>query len=133
LLIYLDANIVIYLIEQPPVWGPRAAAYVAALRGAGDTMAVSDLTRLECRVKPLSVGDAPRVAQFDAFFLSSDVQVLPLSAAVCDRATLIRAVHHFRLADSLHLACAVEGACDRFVTNDVRLNRFPDIPVEVLP
>jgi predicted nucleic acid-binding protein len=37
------------------------------------------------------------------------------------------------LADSLHLAAAVEGGCDRFLTNDARLSRFPDIPVEVLP
>jgi hypothetical protein len=27
----------------------------------------------------------------------------------------------------------VEAACDRFLTNDVRLNSFPDITVEVLP
>jgi hypothetical protein len=68
-LIYLDANIVIYLIEQPPIWGLRATAYIAALRANGDTMAISDLTRLECRVKPLSLNDAGRIAQFEAFSL----------------------------------------------------------------
>jgi predicted nucleic acid-binding protein len=48
--IYLDSNIVIYLIEQPANFGPRAAARIAAAVAAGDTMVVSDLTRLECRV-----------------------------------------------------------------------------------
>ncbi len=96
-------------------------------------MAISDLTRLECRVKPLSVNNVSRIAQFEAFFVSSDVTVFGLTTAVCDRATEIRARHRFKLADSLHLACAVEAGCDRFLTNDVRLSSFPDIPVEVLP
>ena len=34
---------------------------------------------------------------------------------------------------NLQLATAVEHGCDRFLTNDTRLSRFPDITVEVLP
>ncbi|HJT34291.1 MAG TPA: hypothetical protein VJ783_19765 [Pirellulales bacterium] len=40
---------------------------------------------------------------------------------------------NFKLGDSLHLATAVEGGCDRFLTNDNRLSHFTDIVVEVLP
>jgi predicted nucleic acid-binding protein len=132
-LIYLDANIVIYLIEQPAGWGPRAKTRIDALRANGDKMAVSDLTRLECRVQPLATNNTARLAQFSAFFISSDVQVFSLPAAVFDRATEVRAQYRFKLGDSLHLACAVEAGCDRFLTNDVRLSAFSDIPVEVLP
>jgi uncharacterized protein len=132
LLIYLDSNVVIYLVEQPPVWGPKVAARVATLRADGDKMAVSDLTRLECRVNPLAVNDTGRLAQFTAFFGSSDVQVFALTASVCDRAASVRAQHRFKLADALHLASAVEAGCDRFLTNDIRLSSFPDIVVEVL-
>ena len=133
MLIYLDANIVIYLIEQPAGWGPRVTARIHTLRGNADTMAMSDLTRLECRVQPLATSNTARLAQFDAFFVSSDVQVFSLPAAVFDRATVVRARYRFKLADSLHLACAVEVGCDRFLTNDVRLSAFTDITVEVLP
>jgi len=52
---------------------------------------------------------------------------------VFDRATVIRATNNFKLADSLHLAAAVEAGCDRFLTNDNRLSVFTDIAVEVLP
>jgi predicted nucleic acid-binding protein len=132
-LIYLDSNVVIYLIEAQPVWGPKAAARIGALRADGDTMAVSDLTRLESRVGPLAAKDGATLSQFDAFFAAADVQVLPMTAAVFDRATMIRAQHRFKLADSLHLACAAESGCDRFLTNDARLSKFSDIVVEVLP
>jgi predicted nucleic acid-binding protein len=132
-LIYLDANIVIYLIEQPAGWGPKATTRINALRANGDTMAVSDLTRLECRVQPLATNNPARLAQFDPFFVSSDVQVFSLPAAVFARATTIRAQFRFKLADSLHLACEVEVGCDGFLTNDIRWSAFADIPVEVLP
>ena len=78
-------------------------------------------------------GDTGRLVLYDAFFVRPDVRILPISPAVFDRATLIRAAHGFKLGDSLHLAAAAEAGCDRFLTNDTRLSAFTDITVEVLP
>ena len=39
----------------------------------------------------------------------------------------------FVLGDSLHLAAAIESGCNRFLTNDRRLNKCTDITVELLP
>jgi predicted nucleic acid-binding protein len=111
----------------------RAANRLASLQAAGDGVAVNDLVRMECRVEPLRAGDARRLARFDGFFAQPDVQVLPLTTAVVDRATLIRAQHGFKALDCIHLATAVEYGCDRFLTNDAQLSRFPDITVELLP
>jgi uncharacterized protein len=132
-LLYLDANVVIYLIEQPANLGLRATARIGVIRANQDQMAVSDLTRLECRVRPLALGDTVTLVQFDALFISPDVRVVPLSTAVFDRATLIRARHRYKTADAIHLAAAVEAGCNVFLTNDTRLSAFPDITVEVLP
>lgn len=104
-----------------------------AIQTAGDRVAISDLTRLECRVKPMRVGNAAALAIFDRFFQHPDLLQAPLTTAVFDRATSIRAHFKFGLADSLHLAAAVESGCDFFLTNDTRLRGFPDIAVEVLP
>jgi predicted nucleic acid-binding protein len=132
-LIYLDSNIVIYAVEQPPGWGARAAARLAVLHTSSDHPVVSDLTRLECRVGPLISSDAAILARFDAFFAAPGIQVIGLSAAVCDRAALIRARYRFRLADAMNLAAAVESGCSVFLTHDLRLSHFPDLVVEVLP
>jgi uncharacterized protein len=131
-LIYLDTNVVIYLVERTPGWGAKAAARVAALRAAGDRTAISDLVRLECRVKPFAQGDARRLGQFDAFFRQPSVTVFGLSAAVCDRAAQIRAVHRFNLGDALNLAAAVKHGCGAFLTADARLSKFSGLTVEVL-
>jgi predicted nucleic acid-binding protein len=80
----------------------------------------------------LLLDDKVKLAGFDAFFARPDVQRAPLTTAVYDRATVLRARHNFKLADSLHLAAAIEGGCDRLLTNDYRLSRCTDIAVEVL-
>ncbi len=92
---------------------------------------ISDLSRLECRVKPLRDGDADLLRDYDEFFAAVG-DVLPLSSAVVDEATRIRATYGFKTPDALHLAAAVVGRCDAFLTNDHRLNRFTALPVEVL-
>ncbi len=132
MIVFLDTCPVIYFVEQPPIWGPKASARLAVLRAAGEQLAVSDLVRMECLVGPLKSGDAAVLASYQAFFTAPGVQVLPITAAVCDRAASIRATHGFKPLDSLHLATAVEHGCRLFLTNDARLSRFADIPVAVL-
>src|SRR5262245_23283764 len=56
----------------------RARARLATLAAAGDRAAVSDLTRLECRVKPLRLGDPPLLADYETFFAVPDLVWLPL-------------------------------------------------------
>jgi predicted nucleic acid-binding protein len=131
-IVFLDTNIVIYSVERNLVWGPKVAVRLAALKGAGDEAAISDLIRMECRVGPLKSGNMVRLNEFDAFFASPEVQVFPATAAVCDRASEIRAAHGFKPLDALHLAAAIENHCGLFLTNDTRLSRFAGIPIEVL-
>ncbi len=41
-MVFLDANPIIYYVEQPAVWGPKASARLAGLRAAGDDFAVAE-------------------------------------------------------------------------------------------
>ena len=131
-MVFLDTCPVIYLIEQPPVWGAKTTARITALLAAGERLALSDLVRMECQVGPLKSGDSLVLTQFARFFGSPDVQVLGVTAAVCDRAAAIRATLGYKPLDSLHLAAAVEHGCASFLTNDARLRGYPDVRVEVL-
>lgn len=58
--------------------------------------------------------------------------MLALTAAVCERAALIRAMYNLKPLDSLHLATAIEHGCGLFLTNDTDLMRCPLIPIEIL-
>jgi predicted nucleic acid-binding protein len=131
--IYCDSVILIYFLEGAPSFQARATARLAALWVASDLLAVSDLVRMECRILPLRLGDATRLADYDNLFAQPQVERVPITTAVFDRATQLRAVFNFKTADALHLAAAVEAGCDRFLTNDTRLSACTDIAVEVLP
>lgn len=131
--VYSDSVILIYYFEGTPSFKARATAHLGALWTAGDILAVSDLVRLECRMLPVRLADAVRLADYDNLFAQPNVTLVPITTAVFDRATVIRATHNFKTVDSLHLAAAAESGCDRFLTNDSRLSAFTDIPVEVLP
>ena len=132
MIVCLDANIVIYYVERNPLWEPKVVARLKSLAAQGDTFAVSDAARLECLVGTLQSGSNSVYADFQAFFASPFVRMLPVTSDVWERAARIRAIHQFRPLDATHLATAVEYGCGRFLTNDAPLRRCTDIVVEIL-
>jgi uncharacterized protein len=95
-------------------------------------------------VPVLGPGAGQLLSDFFRFFHGPNIRTVPLTAAAHARAAAIRGSHHYPaspgvqpkrygLADSLHLAAAIESGCDIFLTNDNQLSNFPDITVEELP
>lgn len=89
MLIYTDSVILMYVFDYTGPFNARAVSRLAALSAAKDQMAVSDLVRLEYRVKPLQNSDTVKLTLFDAFCVRPDVRAVPITRAVFDRATLI--------------------------------------------
>lgn len=127
--VYLDTAPVIYLVEEVPNYAELVDRRVSV---ADVIQVASDLTRMECRVKPLREGNTALLQDYDDYFAEVVEETVVLSRAVIDRATDIRARYGFRTPDALHLAAAVVSGCDVFLTNDYRLNRFPDIAMDVI-
>jgi predicted nucleic acid-binding protein len=133
MILFLDTNIVIYIVEGHTKFGLPSQIRLSTARASGDTVMISDLTRMECLVGPLQAGNSVLEAAFRIFFASPGVQVVSITHLVCDRAALIRAKNRFKPMDALQLAAAVEHGADVFLTNDVRLSSFPNLTVELLP
>lgn len=132
MLVYLDTNIVIYFVEKHSTYWSKVNSRFSAAYAANDSLALSDLTRMECLVGPLRSGKTGLLADFNSFFHLSTVTVLSMPAAVFDRAARVRATWGFSALDALHLAAAVEHGCGLYLTNDAQLARFTDVPVEIL-
>lgn len=129
---YLDSNIVIYLVESHPQWGLLAEQRIGSLLAAGDKLVVSDLTRLECKVDPLRKGADLLAQDFDQFFSMPELMVASLTSEVMDRAIDILVQFRFKPLDAIHLAASIESGCGLYLTNDHRLSKFPDVPIEIL-
>ena len=116
-LIYLDACLLIYAIEEHPVWVNDVRA---ALKNEPDArFAISPLIKMECLVKPLKTGDIAMQRRYEAG-LNEFVQ-LPISETVFLQAAMLRARFGLKTPDALHLACAQHHGCTALWTNDDRL------------
>lgn len=64
--IYLDACIVIYLVEEHPVFGKPSRD--ALLTNVGKQFCISPLVELECLVLPLRNGNDGLISRYESFF-----------------------------------------------------------------
>ena len=118
-LIYLDACLVIYLIERHPLWGDRIARLVAQF--GEEQFGISPLVKLECLVGPIKRGDPVLRRAYVALF--DQIASLALPESVYLQAAELRARFGLRTPDALHLACAQHHGCGSLWTNDNRLAR----------
>lgn len=131
--LYLDACALIYACEgidafRIPV--QKRIQEVAAV--AGSVVLTSELSRMECRVKPMKDGNVPLLKVYETLFGSRDVQMVEVNRAVIDRATDLRVRYGFKAPDSIHLASAMVRGADLFLTGDAAFARCSEIKVEVV-
>ena len=127
--IYLDSAPLIYVVEGV---APFSDGVMTLLARPGIVQLCSELTRLECRVKPIRDGQGALLAAFDRYFANIIDTILPLTRPVIDQATDLRARYNFNTPDALHLAAAIAAGCDMFLTNDRRLAKCIEIKVETV-
>lgn len=119
--IYWDSCIVIYRIQAVVPWSSNIAKNLEPIETA--RLFFTNLTRLECRVMPIRESDSGLLALYDRFFARPDVTKIPLTNAVYDLATDLRARQRIKTPDALHLAAAITAGCDEFWTNDRDLEK----------
>ena len=126
--LYLDTAPVIYVVEQVPDFSKKILHYI---QKPDIELVVSDLTWMECRVKPLTENNETLLADYDKFFSQSIMEIVELSRRVLERAAHIRSQYNIKTPDAIHLGAAIISKCDIFLTNDRRLERFKDIRITV--
>ncbi len=131
--LFLDACALIYRFEGAAPFRTAATDLMAQLSAQQATveLAVSRLSVLECRVKPLREGHTALLKRYDAFFAA--VHIVELSAEVVDAATFLRARHGLKTPDALQAASALV-ASDRtlFVTADAGFAKVTGLDVRLI-
>jgi predicted nucleic acid-binding protein len=117
-LIYLDACLLIYLVEEHARWGD-AVAHAMARQATIIRFAISPLVKCECLVGPLRRGDPVLQQAYLALFERLVSVAMP--EPVYLQAAQLRALFGLKTPDALHLACAQHHRCDALWTNNERL------------
>ena len=116
-LIYVDACLLIYALEDHPRFGARVRERFAAAPANG--LAISPLVQLQCLVGPMKSGNLVLQQHYEEG-LARLVQ-LPLPAAVFLQAARLRAQFSLKTPDAIHLCAARHHGCSSLWTNDDRL------------
>lgn len=132
-LVYLDTDALIYSVEKIAPY----AAFLQPLWDAaaqGDCQVVSsDLALLEVLVKPLQIGDSVLAQLYrDLLTASQETRLIPISRAVIEEATRLRASTGIKTPDAIHAASALGEGVALFVSNDPVYRRVPGLPVTIL-
>lgn len=126
-LIYLDANCLIYSVEHVEPYD--ALLHPVWQRGG---VLTSELSLLEVLVKPLQSKDALLQSSYRDLLKSPEVECLPLTTAVLERAAQLRATVGIKTPDAIHAATALIGGAVLFFSNDDGFKRVPGLPFQYL-
>lgn len=130
MIIFLDANIIIYQVEAIPSFREKVRFAVTEIFDAypGSRFAVSRLSLLECLVKPIRERDIPLIKRYRSFFSANDLIIVEISPQVIERALLIRSDTGLRTPDAIQAASALILS-DRtiFITGDAGFAKVSDL------
>ena len=125
--IFWDSMLFIYLLEDHPVFSPRARQLLARARRRGDSLFTSYLAIGEVMAgagKSPNPQKAPVVRQI--------IREMGFACLAFDEGAVapfarLRSRERLKIADSIHLACAASAGIDLFLTGDKELVKL-DVP-----
>ncbi len=132
-MLFWDACAIIYFVEGVRPWADRVVEVVQRLDDGHSGHAVSQLSLLECRIKPLREQNATVLARYERFFSRRDLIEVPMSREIVLEAARIRAACNLKTPDALQAATALSlPAPSTFLTNDGVFERVAGLDVELI-
>jgi predicted nucleic acid-binding protein len=131
--VYLDTNIIIYIVEGFDLHATVLKELLAALDANEIVAITSELTVAEVLVKPLKDKNETAITAYRKFLRpSAALHTSPVTRLILEAAAAMRATTNVTLADAIHLASCVSQGCDSFLTNDESLKTVASVNLKLL-
>ena len=127
----LDTNVLIYYIEEHPIYLKKIEPLIEKIADGKVTGITSYVTLLELLVKPIREGRSDLVGQYKTI-LTGQLEMVPMDEAVSIKAAELRAKYGIRTPDAIQLASVIHKKGDVFITNDRGLKDVKEIKVLIL-
>jgi predicted nucleic acid-binding protein len=124
----LDTNIIIYYIEEHPIFLEKVEPLIDRIIEGKAIGITSYVTLLELLVKPIKEERFDLVEQYKTI-LMTQLEMVPLDESVSLRAAELRAKYGIKTPDAIQLASVIFKNGDVFITNDGRLDAVEEIKV----
>ena len=117
--LYLDSNILIYLVEGHAELGELVLAGFREVEVHAVTLYTSEITITECLNGAYRAGLEDLAQEYlDLLGTEHFITLLPVDRDVCIEAARLAAAHRLKTVDSIHLASATLAGCQVLLTND---------------
>ena len=120
-LVALDANALIYVLEDSEEFGARARAAVDALDDGVLAASMATVGQVEILAGPSRIGDASIFEHTADEIRSIGLTLVPLTIAVAEDAAWLRGRGGLDVADAIHVASARAAGATALITNDRRI------------
>jgi predicted nucleic acid-binding protein len=127
--IAIDANVLIYLLENAEPHASLAAAIVDGIEGHGLRASMATIGQVEILAGPARVGDATVFERTVEEISGIGLDFVPLTTAVAEDAAWLRGQGRLQLADAIHVATARVTGATAFITNDHGIQSLPGLTV----
>ena len=118
--VYLDANIIIYLVEKNAEYHALVHSTLREMAQDGVDLISSELVVSECLIGAVRRENEAILLAYERFFDGDrfGIELQPVSSRVLWTAPQVALDFKLDLPDALHFATALDQGCDAFVTND---------------
>ncbi len=128
--LYLDSNILIYLVEGHADLGALVLAAFREIEVHDVTLYTSEITITEWLNGAYRAGLEELAQEYIELLGTNDfITLLPVDSDVCIEAAQLGAAHRLKTVDSIHLASATLAGCQALLTNDGGFHSTKDVQV----
>ncbi len=133
--VFLDACTIIYWVEANDPWYKSLQQTLHDIQQEHGQirLAISDLSRLECLVKPLREQQVGTVTLYEKFFTHPQLYIQTLTSSVIQEALKLQVSHTLKTPDTLQAASALvlDPLCT-FLTANSDFERISQLNVRLL-
>jgi predicted nucleic acid-binding protein len=128
--LYLDSNILIYLVEGHADLGALVLSAFREIEVHDVTLYTSEITTTECLNGAYRAGLEELAREYLELLGTNDlITLLPIDSDVCIEAARLASAHRLKTVDSIHLASATLAGCQSLLTNDGGFHSTKDVQV----
>jgi predicted nucleic acid-binding protein len=128
--LYLDSNILIYLVEGHSNLNELVLAAFREVEIHEVALYTSEITVTECLNGAYRAGLEELAQEYLELLGTEDfITLLPVDGDVCIEAARLAATHRLKTVDSIHLASATLAGCQSLLTNDGGFHSTKDVQV----
>lgn len=132
--IFLDTAPLIYFIEGHSKHQTILSKIFESNDKGRFSFLTTSITLLEVLVKPFRDAKYLLAEQYkDVLTKAPGIEICDVTPEIAEKAALLRAIYNVSTPDAIQLSAAIEGQCQYFLTNDIKLSAVKEIKVVTLP